>query len=178
MSSGSPTMQRLYGPPKLSLRSTPNTSAVPPQATTKLDSRSDMFVISPTSLSFVHFRSIKQRGYRFPIEKSWGREKCLSPLKRTYSVMDYYSISFKFPRIILIYKYLLGLHKRIFKPTLVKLYFWLILILKINRMETFTVRFVRGINIFHLWPTDHKYLYFTFELLDYLLIYCPPSFIK
>lgn len=33
ISSGSPTMQRLYGPPKLSPTSTPNIAAVPPQAT-------------------------------------------------------------------------------------------------------------------------------------------------
>lgn len=110
MSSGSPTMQRLYGPPKLSLTSTPNTSAVPPQATTKLVSRSDLSVISPTSLSCVSGNTsdpLSKEVIGFPIEKAWGRDKCLSPLKRTYSVIDYYSICLKFPRIIFIYKYLI-----------------------------------------------------------------------
>lgn len=70
-------MQRLYGPPKLSLTSTPNTSAVPPQATTKLVSRSDLSVISPTSLSCVSGNTsdpLSKEVIGFPL-KNHGDEK-------------------------------------------------------------------------------------------------------
>lgn len=68
-------MQRLYGPPKLSLTSTPNTSAVPPQATTKLVSRSDLSVISPTSLSDPFSKEV----IGFPLKKHGDEKVLISP---------------------------------------------------------------------------------------------------